>query len=523
MSRTRLDSPLRNAKRWRGFLIQPIVCRWLPIAAVGLCLTPLGAGQVPPNPPEKPVDFNRDIRPILSDNCFACHGPEEEGRQGNLRLDSKENVFADRGEYRIIAPGSSATSRLYQRISSKEKRMPPASSGRSLTPKQIELLREWIDQGAKWQSHWAFDPPKHPAIPEIKDKTWPRNPIDYFTLARLEAEGLKPSAEADKATLLRRVSFDLTGLPPAPAEVDSFIANQSPDAYEKKVDQLLNSLHYGERMAMQWLDLARYADTHGFHIDSLRHMWHWRDWVINAYNRNMPYDEFTVDQLAGDILPNATLDQKIATGFNRNHMINFEGGAIPDEYQTEYVVDRVSTTAAAWLGLTLGCARCHDHKYDPIKQREFYQFYAFFDTIPEKGLDGVTGNATPVLELPSPEQQQQRAELNTKIAETLKALPEKDIVALQAQWEKARLATMPQPPRAGLAAHWEFDGYLADTSGNYRHGRVVRGEVSYGDGQVGRAAEFGGETEVDFGNVGAFDRAAPFSVAFWFLMGSAKE
>ncbi len=474
---------------------------------------------------ERPVDFDREIRPILSDNCFACHGPDEQARQAKLRLDTKEGMFADRGGYQVIVGGKSAASRLYLRVSSKDPgfRMPPVYSNRSLTPQQVELVRQWIDQGAQWRVHWAFVPPNRPATPQVKGQSWPRNPIDNFVLARLESEGLKPSPEADKATLLRRVTLDLTGLPPTPGELDSFLADNSPDAYEKRVDQLLNSPHYGERMAMQWLDLARYADTHGYHIDSLRHMWHWRDWVIDAYNRNMPYDEFTIEQLAGDLLPNATLDQKIATGFSRNHMINFEGGAIPDEYQTEYVVDRVSTTAAAWLGLTLGCARCHDHKYDPIKQREFYQFYAFFNTIPEKGLDGVTGNATPVLELPSPEQQQQREEINAKIAETLKALPEKDIVALQTQWERARLQTMPQPPRAGLAAHWEFDGHLADTSGSYHHGKVVRGEVSYGDGQVGRAAEFGGETEVDFGNVGAFDRATPFSLAFWFMMGSAKE
>src|SRR6266699_3335316 len=381
------------------------------------------------------VDFDREIRPLFSDKCFACHGPDEKQRQAGLRFDTKEGL-------RVIVPGDSAKSRLYQRIRAADKanRMPPPASGLSLTDSQVELVRRWIDQGADWEAHWSYVPPKRVDLPSVKHKTWPLNSIDHFILARLERESLAPSPEADKATLLRRVSYDLTGLPPTPADLDSFEADKSPDAYEKRVDQLLNSPHYGERMAMQWLDLARYADTHGYHIDSLRHMWHWRDWVINAYNRNMPYDEFTIEQLAGDLLPNATLDQKIATGFSRNHMINFEGGAIPDEYQTEYVVDRVSTTAAAWLGLTLGCARCHDHKYDPIKQREFYQFYAFFNTIPEKGRDRVTGNATPLLEPPSPEQQLQREEINAKIAETLKALPEKDMVALQAQWEKARLA-----------------------------------------------------------------------------------
>jgi hypothetical protein len=472
----------------------------------------------------KAIDFNREIRPILSDNCFACHGPDEHSRQAKLRLDTQEGLFADRGGYRVIIPGKSAESKLYHKISSNDPgvRMPPPYSNRSLTAQQIELIRQWIDQGAKWEVHWAFVPPKRPSPPQVRERSWRRNPIDNFVLARLESEGLKPSPEAEKATLLRRVTLDLTGLPPTPAELDSFLADNSPDAYEKRVDQLLSSPHYGERMAMEWLDLARYADTHGYHIDSLRHMWHWRDWVISAYNRNLRFDEFTIEQLAGDLLPNATLDQRIATGFNRNHMINFEGGAIPAEYQTEYVVDRVSTTATAWLGLTLGCARCHDHKYDPIKQREFYRFYAFFNTIPEKGLDGMTGNAAPVLDLPSPEQQRQRAELDTRTSETLRALPEKEILALQGQWEKTRLKTLPEAPRAGLLGHWEFDGHLADTSGNYHHGKTVRGELSYDEGPVGQAADFSGETEVDFGNVGAFDRATPFSAAFWFMMDGAS-
>jgi uncharacterized protein DUF1553/uncharacterized protein DUF1549/concanavalin A-like lectin/glucanase superfamily protein len=392
--------------------------------------------------------------------------------------------------------------------------MPPASSGRSLMPRQIELLREWIDQGAKWQSHWAFDPPKRPATPEIKDKAWPRNPIDYFTLARLEAEGLKPSAEADKATLLRRVSLDLTGLPPTPAEVDSFLADHSPDAYEKKVDQLLKSPHYGERMAMQWLDLARYADTHGFHIDSLREMWPWRDWVIGAFNRNMAFDEFTIEQLAGDLLPNATLEQKIASGFNRNNMINFEGGAIPEEYHVEYVVDRASTTATTWLGLTMGCARCHDHKYDPIKQKDFYRFYAFFNTVPERGLDGYEGNADPVLQLPTAEQKRQMDDLNRQIASVLTAMPEKGVLAQRNEWQKTRMATLPEPPSEGLATHYAFNGDLSDAVSRH-DGKLVRGEVVYEDGPAGKAAEFSGETEVDLGQAGDFDVREPFALGLW--------
>ncbi len=497
-------------------MIRPIIWRWLPAVAMALCLPALGAWQPPSNPPEKPVDFNRDIRPILSDTCFACHGPEEDGRQGNLRLDSKESVFADRAGYRIIAPGNSATSRLYQRISAADKtsRMPPPWSGRTLTPKQIELIRQWIDQGAKWQSHWAFDPPKTPALPEVKNKTWLENPIDNFALARLEAEGLKPSPGADKATLLRRVSFDLTGLPPTPAEIDSFLTDYSPDAYEKRVDQLLKSLHYGERMTMQWLDLARYSDTHGYHIDSLREMWPWRDWVINAFNRNMPFDEFTIDQLAGDLLPKAGVEQRIASGFNRNNMINFEGGAIPEEYHVEYVVDRTSTTATTWLGLTMGCARCHDHKYDPIKQKDFYRFFAFFNTVPERGLDGYEGNADPVLQLPTPEQQRRVDELNQQIADVLAAMPEKEILALRNEWQKTRLATLPEPPSDGLLTHHSFNSDLLDAFSKH-HGKLVRGEVLYEDGPTGKAAEFSGEAEVNLGQAGDFDAHQPFGLAAW--------
>jgi mono/diheme cytochrome c family protein len=501
-----------------------LIRKWIDAGAPGpdstepLATAALPANDVPAahNGAEKPVDFNRDIRPILSDACFICHGPEEKSRQGNLRLDTKESAFAERNGYLIIVPGNSATSRLYQKISSKDDafRMPPAWSGRSLTPKQIELFRQWINQGAKWQSHWAFDPPKRPAIPEVNDKSWPKNPIDHFTLARLEAQELKPSEEADKATLLRRVSLDLTGLPPTPAEVDSFVADKSPDAYEKRVDHLLQSPHYGERMAMPWLDLARYSDTHGYHIDSLREMWPWRDWVIAAFNRNMPFDEFTIEQLAGDLLPNATLEQKIASGFNRNNMINFEGGAIPEEYHVEYVVDRASTTATTWLGLTMGCARCHDHKFDPIKQKEFYRFYAFFNTVPERGLDGYEGNAVPVLPLPAPEQQRQMDDLNQQIAAVLAALPEKDVLAVRNEWQKTRIATLPEPPQGGLTAHYAFNGDLSDVI-SHRDGKLIRGEVNYEDGPTGKAAEFRGETEVSLGQAGDFDGRHPFAIGAW--------
>jgi len=514
-----------------------------------------GVSGPPPEAPAKPVDFDRDIRPILADNCFACHGPDGKQRMANLRLDQKDSLFADRGGYRIVTPGKPAESKIYQKVSSTDPavRMPPFYSERKLSPAQIELIKRWIDEGAKYEQHWSFVPPQRPPVPPVKDSNWPRNPIDNFVLARLEREGLKPSPEADRATLLRRVTFDLTGLPPTPAELDSFLADKSPDAYEKRVDQLLKSAHYGEKMAMEWLDLARYSDTHGYHIDSLRQMWRWRDWVIDAYNRNMPYDEFTIEQLAGDLLPNATVEQKIATGFNRDHMINFEGGAIPQEYHVEYVVDRVSTTGTTWLGLTVGCARCHDHKYDPIKQKDFYRMFAFFNTVPERGLDGQTGNAAPVLELPTPEQQQQMDQLNRQIAETLAAIPEKDMVAQENQWQAAvqsgaapeRVASGEWPVASGgqekssppanklgelavtssnrqssivsrqLLAHYAFEGNLADSSGHGLDAKATRGDVVYGDGAIGKAAEFSGETQVDFAGAGDFDRDRPFALAFW--------
>ena len=466
-----------------------------------------------------PVDFNRDIRSILSDNCYSCHGPDEKQRMAGLRLDTKDGAFA-----KVIVPGDAAKSKLFQRIAeaNKSRRMPPPTAITSLNEKQVELVRQWIDQGAKWETHWAYIAPRRVATPSVQISNWPRNPIDNFILARLEREKLKPSPAADKATLLRRVTFDLTGLPPAPAEVDEFMADKSADAYEKRVDRLLASPHYGERMAMQWLDLARYADTHGYHIDSHRDMWQWRDWVIGAFNRNMPFDRFTIEQLAGDLLPNATLQQRIATGFNRNHMINFEGGAIPEEYQTEYVVDRVEATSNVWMGTTMGCARCHDHKYDPIKQKDFYRFFAFFNTVNEKGLDGRKGNAEPFLQIPSPVQQHQMEELTSEIAAREKAMTEADVPALQAEWEKTRLASLPDAPRDGLLAHYEMDGNVSDSSGHYRHGKTLTSDVTYFAGSVGKGGEFDGETHVDFGATTAFD-GKPFSLGMWARSSGTKE
>ena len=294
-------------------------------------------------------------------------------------------------------------------------------------------------------------------MPAVRNEKWARNPIDRFVLARLEREGLKPSPEADRATLLRRLSFDLTGLPPTPAEVDAFLADKSADAYEKQVDRLLacrSTASAWRCSGSTWPATPTPTATTSIRE---RDMWKWRDWVIDAFNRNMPFDRFGIEQLAGDLLPNATVEQKLASGFNRNHMINYEGGAIPEEYQVEYVADRVDTTANVFMGLTLGCARCHDHKFDPISQKDYYRFFAFFNTIPEKGLDGRSGNAAPVLEMPTAAQASEVAWLQQAIAEHEAALPEKETQPLLAAWQKTRLATLPAPPRDGLLAEYTFE------------------------------------------------------------------
>jgi hypothetical protein len=354
------------------------------------------------------VEFNRDIRPILSDRCYTCHGPDTAQRKSKLRLDTEAGAKADLGGHFGIVPGDTAKSEVITRISSNDaaRRMPPAWAGAArLSDREIALLSKWVEQGAVWQKHWSFIPPRRPALPEVSNPAWPRNPIDSFILARLDREGLKPSTEASRRTLIRRVSLDLTGLPPTPAEVDAFVNDAAPDAYEKVVDRLLASPRYGERMAMHWLDAARYADTNGYQTDGERFMWRWRDWVIDAFNRNMPFDRFTVEQIAGDMLPHPTQSQIVATGFNRNHRGNGEGGIIPEEYAVEYVVDRVETTSTVWLGVTLGCARCHNHKYDPFTQKEFYQVFAYFNNVPERGKAFKYGNSPPVMAAPTPQQQ----------------------------------------------------------------------------------------------------------------------
>ncbi len=361
-----------------------------------------------------PLEFNRDIRPILSENCFHCHGQDASKREAKLRLDERESAGRERDGFTVIVPGNPDESELIQRITSKDSAevMPPPDSHKSLTPAQVDVLRRWISEGAAYQKHWAFETPRRAELPGVRATTWPRHAIDRFVLARLEREGLAPSGEAKPETWLRRVSFDLTGLPPEPALIDAFVADvkqRGEVAYAAAVDRLLASPHYGERQAIEWLDAARYADTHGFNNDSARSMWRWRDWVIDAFNANLPYDRFITEQLAGDLLPKPTLDQRIATGFGRNHVINSEGGIIEEEYRVEYVADRVRTLSTAWLGLTMECARCHDHKFDPVSQKDYYQLFAFFNNVPEHGEDGRVANAVPMIPAPTAAQQTELA------------------------------------------------------------------------------------------------------------------
>lgn len=426
----------------------PFVWTWLMLASLG-CWQPLLAESTRPaidreSASKQKLEFNRDIRPILSDACFHCHGPDSAQRQGELRLDQETGLYGDREGHRLVVPGDLVGSVLWQRLTAAhvDERMPPARSGRSVTNEQRQRIKEWIVQGAPWQPHWAFVPPRRPDLPMVKNKKWARQPLDAFVLARLEKENLAPSPEADRVTWLRRVTLDLTGLPPTREEWKTFLSDTSPRAYEKVVDRLLASPRYGERMAWRWLEAARYADTNGYQSDGEREMWRWRDWVIDAYNQNMPFDQFTLEQMAGDLLPSPTLEQRLATGFHRNHRGNAEGGIIPEEYAVEYVADRVETTATVWLGLTLGCARCHDHKYDPFSQRDYYQLFAFFHNIPEKGRAVKYGNSPPLMPVPTRTQQQTLSRWEEKLQSAQNRLeklaPQRQVA--RAAWEESARA-----------------------------------------------------------------------------------
>ncbi|MFP6769396.1 MAG: DUF1549 domain-containing protein, partial [Planctomycetaceae bacterium] len=372
-------------------------------------------------PAEDRIDYNRDIRPILSNNCYKCHGPDGNQRQADLRLDLA-SIVGHRLETggTLIKAKSPGESVLFQRISSKDPdlRMPPPESGKTLTARQVTLITRWIGQGAKWEGHWAFQTPVRPIPPRVERQDWRSNPIDAFILSRLRQEGLDPSPEASREALIRRVTLDLTGLPPTIEAVDRFLADRRPGSYRRLVERLLGSVRYGEHVGRIWLDAARYGDTHGLHLDNERSIWPYRDWVIDAFNRNLPFDRFTIDQLAGDLLPSPTLAQRVATGFNRCNVTTSEGGSIDEEYYVRYAVDRVETTSTVWLGLTSGCAACHDHKYDPLSQKEFYQLFSYFFSLTERAMDGNALLPPPVVRVPTRNQLASRQRLREQLADS---------------------------------------------------------------------------------------------------------
>lgn len=388
-------------------------------------------------PTGKPVNFVRDVRPILARNCYECHGPDEGHRKGDLRLDTQAGAFARHDDVAAFVPKNAAQSEALRRVSSTDdgEVMPPPKSGKKLTAEQIDILKRWVEQGAQWSSHWAFEKPTRPALPSVRDGKWGRNDIDRFILAKLEKENLQPSPEADRHTLARRVALDLTGLPPDPKLVAKFVQDSSPDAYEKLVDQLLQSSAYGERWTRMWLDLARYADTRGYEKDRTRTMWRYRDWLIDAFNADMPYDQFTREQLAGDLLPNPTSDQLLATAMHRNTMVNEEGGTDDEEFRVAAIKDRVDTTMQVWMGLTMGCAKCHSHKYDPLPQREYYQFLAFFN----QTADSDRGDEFPTAPTPTKTQTEQTARITAELTKLQQQLdtPTPELEKAQAEWEES--------------------------------------------------------------------------------------
>jgi hypothetical protein len=500
--------------------------RWLP------CLSGLAifiGGPLAGAEPASRVDFNRDVRPILTNHCWNCHGPDEASREAGLRLDLRDNAIAaaESGRHAIVL-GKPEESELVTRINATDdSQMPPASFQKPLSPQQRETLRRWIAEGAPFAGHWAFTAPKRSSPPEAVGTNWSRNEIDQFILERLKKEGLSPSLEADRSVWLRRVTLDLTGLPPTPAERTAFLADASPAAYEAVVDRLLQSPQHAERMAMQWLDAARYADTNGYNNDEVRTLWPWRDWVIDAFARNMPYDQFLTEQIAGDLLPNATLGQKVATGFSRNHVLTTEGGIIEEEYRVEYVADRVHTTATVFLGLSMQCARCHDHKYDPLTQRDYYRFAAFFDNVPDKVVPYSQGRmAEPLLKVPSPAQEADLKRLNAKQDELsgLIQTRAKSIDADLATWEATLTPTeIEQAGPAELVARFSLDeaeGAAIANSVDPAAKATLHGNLKTFEGKIGRAIEFDGTQFVEAGETGRLESDQPCTLSAWIYLTS---
>lgn len=495
--------------KFRGWLLVLGVPCWLgPVVPVGAQEAENAAAGG-----RSPLSFNRDVRPILSDKCFACHGPDEAAREGDLRLDIREAAILAEA----FAPGDESGSELIRRITTTDAddRMPPPDTGHSLNGQEIEILRRWIEEGAEYQAHWAFLPPVRASG---------EGSIDDFVLRRLKKHGLGLafSPEADRAVLLRRLSFDLTGLPPSADEAAAFLADEKPGAYQRVVERLLSSPRYGEHMALYWLDAARYADTHGYFGDRARTMWPWRDWVIAAYNRNLPFDQFTVEQLAGDLLPEPTRAQRIATAFNRNHMINNESGIIEEEFRIEYVADRVKTTTMLWLGLTMECARCHDHKFDPLTQRDYYRMFAYFDQVPERGLDGSNGSAAPFLQVPSEQEREHFQKEKAKLAvaeEAFRPVSEAIDLALE-KWRQTSLpAANAQPDGENRMLWLDFDD-------DQQAGRAV-GAVKMAAGMPGQAIDLEDSAHWEHSLGGEADklleRDRAFSFGAWALPTSGVQ
>ncbi|MCA9076305.1 MAG: DUF1553 domain-containing protein [Planctomycetaceae bacterium] len=482
------------------------------------------------------VSFSLDVKPILSDRCFACHGPSEESLQADLRLDLAS------GAEHVLVPGQPNESELYRRITTDDadERMPPADSKLSLSADEIDVIRRWIEQGAEYEGHWSFLPIRDVAVPEVEDAGWSQSPVDAFIWRRLMDRELSPAGEASRETLIRRVTFDLTGLPPTLDEIDAFLADKSPDAYEKLVDRLMASEHYGERMASEWLDVARYSDTYGYQVDRDRFVWPWRDWVIRAFNANVPYDEFITQQLAGDLLPDATDDQILATTFNRLHPQKVEGGSVPEEFRIEYVSDRTQTVATAFLGLTLECARCHDHKYDPIRQREYYELTAFFDNIDEAGLYSyfTPSVPTPTLALTDDATKDKLAQLTASVAQAESQLS--DVTArARERFEEWLHGTREPKAESGdqkVTSTEEGDEAANPQPSTINHQpSIIPVRVKHLDfedlkdtpnesvpGVIGKAVKLTGDDKVDVG-VGNFPRHEPFSVALWMNTPDYKE
>lgn len=464
--------------------------------------------------------YNRDIRPILADTCFACHGPDSAARKGDLRLDKRDAAI----ERKAVVPGKPNESGVIERLFSTDPDtvMPPPSTKKTLTAAQKELLKRWIESGAEYQAHWSFIAPTRPELPKVKNEAWTKNPIDRFVLAELEERGLSPAAEADRRTLARRASLDITGLPPSVELVEEFVADQAPNAYEKLIDKLLTSKHWGEHRGRYWLDAARYADTHGIHFDNYREMWSYRDWVINAFNRNMPFDQFTVEQLAGDLLPNKTLDQQVASGFNRCNITTNEGGTIPEEYYVLYTRDRTETVSQVWMGLTAGCAVCHDHKFDPLTMKDFYSMAAFFNNTTQNAMDGNIKDTPPIIVVPSEADRPRWDALTGEIVAAKQAVEERrktarnefDAWLAKATPESLREAATPRELHLHAPLN-EGQGKFANVAVNGQPRNLQLADTAtWTPGVATPAVQIQGAL-CDLADVGDFEKDQPLTLAAW--------